>query len=118
MVENVKDATIVITNPTHYAVALRYKRGETEAPIVVAKGSNRTAMRMKERAFELRISVREDRPLAQGLYKYSAVNKPIPQIFYQGVAIVLASLYKQGFLASDPRNDKSKVSDAEKQEND
>ena len=101
MLENMKDATIVITNPTHYAVALKYRRGETDVPIVVAKGIRKSALRIKEHAYDLRIAVREDRPLARGLYKYGKVDQPIPAIFYQGVATVLAMLYRQGFSASD-----------------
>jgi flagellar biosynthesis protein FlhB len=101
MLENMKDATIVVTNPTHYAVALRYKRGETEVPIVVAKGMRLSALRIKEHAYDLRIAVRENKPLARGLYKYGRVDQPIPAIFYQGVAVILASLYRQGFQASD-----------------
>jgi len=60
-----------------------------------------SALRIKERAYDLRIVVREDRPLARGLYKYGRVDQPIPAIFYQGVAVILASLYRQGFNASD-----------------
>ena len=101
MLENMKDATIVITNPTHYAVALKYRRGETDVPIVVAKGIRKSALRIKEHAYDLRIAVREDRPLARGLYKYAKVDQPIPALFYQGVATVLALLYRQGFTASD-----------------
>jgi flagellar biosynthetic protein FlhB len=104
MMENLETATVVVTNPTHYAVALRYKKGETEAPIIVAKGIRKAALRIKERAYDLRIAVREDRPLARGLYKYGKVDQPIPPIFYQGVAVVLAALYKQGFHASDIYN--------------
>lgn len=99
--ENMKDATVVVVNPTHYAVALRYKKGETEAPIIVAKGIRKAALRIKEHAYDLRIAVRQDVPLARGLYKYGRVDQPIPAIFYQGVAAVLAALYKQGFHASD-----------------
>jgi flagellar biosynthesis protein FlhB len=101
MLENMQDATIVVTNPTHYAVALKYRRGETEVPIIVAKGMRLSALRIKERAYDLRIAVREDRPLARGLYKYGKVDQPIPAIFYQGVAVILAALYRQGFNASD-----------------
>jgi flagellar biosynthetic protein FlhB len=115
MLENLEEATIVVTNPTHYAVALKYRRGETEVPIVVAKGKRLSALRIKERAYELRIAVREDRPLARGLYKYGKVDQPIPAIFYQGVAVILASLYRQGFQTSDAytRPPKSSASDAE-----
>jgi flagellar biosynthesis protein FlhB len=101
MLENMKDATIVVTNPTHYAVALKYKRGVTDAPIIVAKGIRGNALRIKALAYDLRIAVREDRPLARGLYKYGKVDQPIPAIFYQGVATILAALYKQGFHASE-----------------
>ena len=101
MLENMKEATIVVTNPTHYAVALKYRRGETDVPIVVAKGMRLSALRIKERAYDLRIAVREDKPLARGLYKYAKIDQPIPSIFYQGVAVILASLYRQGFHASE-----------------
>jgi flagellar biosynthesis protein FlhB len=118
MLENMKDATIVVTNPTHYAVALRYKRGETEVPIIVAKGIRMSALRIKERAYDLRIAVREDRPLARGLYKYGRVDQPIPAIFYQGVAIILAALYRQGFQASNAyaTGDGITLSEAERKE--
>ena len=100
MLENLKDATIVVTNPTHYAVALRYRRGIDEVPVVLAKGIRKSALRIKEAAYELRVPVRENVPLARGLYKYGRVDKPIPAIFYQAVAIVLAALFKQGFATS------------------
>jgi flagellar biosynthesis protein FlhB len=118
MMENLKDATIVVTNPTHYAVALKYRRGETDVPIVVAKGIRKSALRIKEAAYELRIAVREDRPLARGLYKYGRIDQPIPAVFYQGVAIILASLYRQGFTASDAYNrpPKTELSDEEHNE--
>jgi flagellar biosynthetic protein FlhB len=99
--ENLQNATIVVTNPTHYAVALRYKKGETEAPIVIAKGIRKAALRIKERAYDLRIAVREDVPLARGLYKYGRIDQPIPPIFFQAVAAILAALYRQGFNPSE-----------------
>jgi flagellar biosynthetic protein FlhB len=99
--EDMKDATVVVVNPTHYAVALRYKKGETEAPIVVAKGIRGNALRIKERAYELRLAVKRDVPLARGLYKYGRVGQPIPAIFYQAVAAILALLYRQGFRATE-----------------
>jgi flagellar biosynthetic protein FlhB len=118
MLENMNEATIVVTNPTHYAVALKYRRGETDVPIVVAKGMRLSALRIKERAYDLRIAVREDKPLARGLYKYGKVDQPIPAIFYQGVAIILASLYRQGFQASDAykRSSADGLTDAERAE--
>jgi flagellar biosynthesis protein FlhB len=113
MLENLQDATIVVTNPTHYAVALRYKRGETEVPIVVAKGIRKSALRIKERAYDLHIAVREDRPLARGLYKYGKIDQPIPAIFYQGVAVILAQLYRQGFNEVGKRPPQTEITDAE-----
>ena len=98
--ENMKEATVVVVNPTHYAVALKYRKGVTEAPIVVAKGIRGNALRIKERAYDLRLSVKRDVPLAQGLYKYGRIDQPIPPIFYQAVAAILALLYRQGFRAS------------------
>ena len=99
--ENMKDATVVVVNPTHYAVALRYQKGVTEAPVIVAKGIRGNALRIKERAYDLRIAVKRDVPLAQGLYKYGKVGQPIPAIFYQAVATVLALLFRQGFRATE-----------------
>jgi flagellar biosynthesis protein FlhB len=116
MLENVKDATIVVTNPTHYAVALRYVRGVTEVPIVVAKGTRGNALRIKELAYDLRIPVRENKPLARGLYKYGRIDQPIPGLFYQGVAIILASLYRQGFQPSDGRPEKDGITAQERDE--
>jgi flagellar biosynthesis protein FlhB len=115
MLENLEEATIVVTNPTHFAVALKYQRGITEVPIIVAKGTRANALRIKERAYDLRIAVREDKPLARGLYKYGRIDQPIPAIFYQGVAIILASLYRQGFSASDAysRPPKKKSTDSD-----
>jgi flagellar biosynthetic protein FlhB len=122
MLENMEEATIVVTNPTHYAVALKYRRGETEVPIIIAKGIRLSALRIKERAYDLRIAVREDKPLARGLYKYGKVGQPIPSIFYQGVAIILANLFRQGFQPSDGRPRKvettADLDDIYNQEND
>jgi len=99
--EDMKDATVVVVNPTHYAVALRYKKGETDAPIIVAKGIRGNALRIKERAYDLRLAVKRDVPLARGLYKYGRVGQPIPAIYYQAVAAILALLFRQGFRSSE-----------------
>ncbi|HEX4140898.1 MAG TPA: EscU/YscU/HrcU family type III secretion system export apparatus switch protein, partial [Candidatus Methylacidiphilales bacterium] len=121
MLENLKDATIVVTNPTHYAVALRYRRGIDEVPVVLAKGIRKSALRIKEAAYELRIPVRENVPLARGLYKYGRVDQPIPGIFYQAVAIVLAALFKQGFATTgdpNPFMTKAELNEIMDQDND
>ena len=118
--ENLKDATIVVTNPTHYAVALRYRRGVDEVPVVLAKGIRKSALRIKEAAYDLRIPVRENVPLARGLFKYGRIDQPIPAIFYQAVAIVLAALFKQGFESTDPNPymTKSELNEIMNQDND
>lgn len=97
MMENMSDATIVVTNPTHYAIALRYDRELTPAPIIVAKGMNLNARKIRERAAELDIQMEENKPLAQGLYKHGQVGKPIPVIYFQVVAQLLAELYRRGY---------------------
>ncbi len=97
MLEDVADATIVITNPTHYAVALRYVRGETPIPIILAKGQRRNALMLKERAATCGVPMTENVPLAQGLFRHGVVGDPIPMLYYQGVANVLAQLYRRGF---------------------
>jgi flagellar biosynthetic protein FlhB len=95
-IEDMADATIVITNPTHFAVALRYVRGDTPAPVVIAKGQDRNALRMRERAAELGVPMIENKPLARGLYKHAKVGGTIPTLYYQAVAGVLAELYRRG----------------------
>jgi flagellar biosynthesis protein FlhB len=97
MMENMTDTTIVITNPTHYAVGLKYKRDETATPIMMAKGMNRNARKFRERAVELDIEVLENVELAQGLYKHGQVGKPIPALYFQAVAQILAELYRRGY---------------------
>ncbi len=98
--EDLSDATIVVTNPTHYAVALRYVRGDTSIPIVVAKGIRLNALKIKEEAARWAVPVRENRELARGLFKHGEVGEPIPVIYYQAVANVLAQLYRRGFRQS------------------
>jgi flagellar biosynthetic protein FlhB len=97
MLEDVSDATIVITNPTHYAVALRYVRDVTPAPIVLAKGMNRNARKIREKAESLGVALQENRSLAQGLYKHGQLGKPIPAIYFQAVAQILAELFRRGY---------------------
>ncbi|MBI5837309.1 MAG: flagellar biosynthesis protein FlhB [Candidatus Eisenbacteria bacterium] len=94
MLQDVPRADVVITNPTHYAVALRYKSGEMNAPTVVAKGARLIALRIKELAREHHVPMVEDVPLAQALYKSAEVGKEIPLQFYEAVAEVLAFVYR------------------------
>jgi flagellar biosynthesis protein FlhB len=93
MLKATETATVVITNPTHYAVALRYEV-DMAAPMVVAKGRDYLAAKIKEVARQLEIPVMENRPLAQALYKGVEVGDPIPADLYHAVAEVLVLIYK------------------------
>jgi len=90
MMSDVPKATVVVTNPTHFAVALRYVPGETEVPKVLAKGRERVAARIRELALEHRIPIVSDPPLARALYKSVPVGREIPQALFRAVAEVLA----------------------------
>jgi len=89
MLSAVPKATFVITNPTHYAIAMRYVREETSAPIVVAKGQDLVALRIREIATEHDIPIVEDKPLARALYDKVQVDQAIPAEFYKAVASVV-----------------------------
>jgi flagellar biosynthetic protein FlhB len=89
MMAAVPRATVVIANPTHYAVALRYVREEGGAPLVVAKGLDLIALRIREIATEHGIPVVENKTLAQSLYKSVEVDKMIPAEFYKAVAEIV-----------------------------
>jgi len=93
MIKAAETATVVITNPTHYAVALRYEMAMA-APIVVAKGMNLLAQKIKEIAWDHDIPVMENRPLAQALYKGAEVGDAIPSALYHAVAEILVMVYK------------------------
>ncbi len=86
-------ATVIVTNPTHYAVALRYEM-EMPAPVVVAKGRNLLAERIKQLARDNGIMLVENRPLAQALYKSVEVGDSIPSKLYQAVAEILALVFR------------------------
>jgi flagellar biosynthetic protein FlhB len=93
MIKAAETATVVITNPTHYAVALRYEM-TLPAPIVVAKGMNLLAQKIKQIAWDHDIPVMENRPLAQALYKGAEVGDAIPSALYHAVAEILVMVYK------------------------
>lgn len=94
MMQEVPSADAVVTNPTHYAVALRYEAAAMEAPRVVAKGRNRLAERIKEIARHHGVPLVEDRFLARALYRSVGVGQEIPYTLYQAVARVLAYIYQ------------------------
>lgn len=92
MMQEVPKADVVITNPIHLAIALRYDLESMTAPMIVAKGANKVAFRIKTLATENHIPVVENRTLAQNLYKLD-IGKEIPPHFYQAVAEILAYVY-------------------------
>jgi flagellar biosynthetic protein FlhB len=95
MIAEVPRATLVITNPTHYAVALRYTRNEGGAPLVIAKGQNLVALKIREIAERYDIPIVEDKPLARSLYDSVEVNKMIPSAFYKAVAEIIFYLHQR-----------------------
>ncbi|WP_264050773.1 flagellar biosynthesis protein FlhB [Methylobacterium flocculans] len=95
MLANVKQATVVIANPTHYAIALRYARDEQPAPLVMAKGKDLVALRIREIAEANGIAVVEDKPLARSLYDSVEVDQMIPAEFYSAVAQILFFLFSK-----------------------
>jgi flagellar biosynthesis protein FlhB len=94
MMQDVAKATVVVTNPTHYAVALKYDRAQMLAPVVVARGMRKLAERIKEAARANRVPIVEDPPLARLLYKEGKLGKPIPVALYRAVAQVLAHVWR------------------------
>ena len=93
MMADVPQADVIVTNPTHFAVALRYEPSRM-APEVVAKGQDLVAQRIKQIAAEHDVPVVEDKPLARGLHAACEVGQPIPEELYAGVAGVLAWVYR------------------------
>ena len=93
MMSEVPKADVVITNPTHLAVAVKYDAMSMKAPMVLAKGAGTIANKIKEVAKEHGVPVVEDKPLAQALYKAVEINESIPENLFQAVAEVLAYVY-------------------------
>ena len=93
MMSNVPRATLVVTNPTHYAVALKYVRDEDDAPVVVAKGQNLIALKIREIAEEHDIPIFEDPPLARSMFAQVSVDSVIPPVFYKAVAELIHRVY-------------------------
>ncbi|SFU31018.1 flagellar biosynthetic protein FliR/FlhB [Clostridium sp. DSM 8431] len=94
MMAEVPDATVVITNPTHLAIALKYEEGVTGAPKVVAKGADLIALKIKEIAKENDVPIIENKPLARMMFKEVELDQEIPQDMYEAVAEILAMVYK------------------------
>jgi flagellar biosynthetic protein FlhB len=94
MMKDVPKATAVIVNPTHFAIAIRYQLDSMAAPLVVAKGKNYLAARIKQKAIENQVPIIENPPLAQALYKSVDVGQEIPPHLYRAVAEILAYIFK------------------------
>jgi flagellar biosynthesis protein FlhB len=93
--QEVPKADVVVTNPTHFAVALKYDRATQTAPVVVAKGADLMAKRIRELARAHNVPVIEDPPLARALYREVDVQGVIPPEFFRAVAELLAFVYRQ-----------------------
>jgi flagellar biosynthetic protein FlhB len=94
MMSEVPKADVVVTNPTHFAVALKYESGAMGAPVVVAKGMNLLAQRIRDLAGENQVPVLEAPPLARALYRHADVGDQIPAPLYTAVAEVMAWVYQ------------------------
>ena len=95
MMQNVPQADVVITNPTHIAVAIRYEKDEMEAPIVVAKGAGFIAEQIKRIASENDVPVMQNKALARSLYTTVEIDQSIPPDLFEAVAQILAAVYTQ-----------------------
>lgn len=94
MLEEIPKATLIITNPTHLAIALRYERGVMSAPVVIAKGRDQFALQIAARARRHGIPVVERKPVARALFKMVKVGQEIPQTLYVAVSEVLGYVYR------------------------
>lgn len=93
VVQKTREATVIITNPTHYSIAVRYELG-MKAPIVVAKGVDHLALKMREVAKELDIPIVENKQLARSLYALVEMGHEIPENFYKAVSEVIRYVFK------------------------
>jgi flagellar biosynthetic protein FlhB len=103
MMSAVPSADVVVTNPTHIAVALRYAPDEADAPIVVAMGSRKVAERIRRIALEAGVPVIENQPVARALFATSKVGRPIPPALYVAVAEILAFVFRYHGRAAGAR---------------
>jgi flagellar biosynthetic protein FlhB len=94
MMQEVPKADVIITNPTHYAICLKYDDGNMDAPIVVAKGVDLIAQRIKEIAKEHEVAMVENKPLARALYARVEIGNIIPEDLFKAVAEILAFVYR------------------------
>jgi len=95
MMKEVPTATVVITNPTHLAIALRYEQGKDQVPLVVAKGADKVAERIRQLATENNVPIVENKPLARAMYDVVEPGDPLPAEFFEAVAKVIAYVFRQ-----------------------
>ena len=101
MMAEIPNADVVVTNPTHYAVAIKYQNDSMRAPVVVAKGADAIALKIREIAAEHKISVLESPKLARALYAHTELGDAIPEALYAAVAEVLAYIYQMRTFRKD-----------------
>lgn len=94
MMQDVPKADVIITNPTHYAIALKYDDEKMDAPVIIAKGVDYLAVKIKEIAKENKIVMVENRPLARSLYASADIGDVVPEQFFKAIAEVLAYVYR------------------------
>ncbi|MDA8441520.1 MAG: flagellar biosynthesis protein FlhB [Peptococcaceae bacterium] len=94
MMQDVPKADVIVTNPTHFAVAIRYEAAMGDAPIVLAKGQDEVALRIKSIAIEHNVPTVENPPLARSLFRNVEIGQPVPPELYKAVAEVLAFVYR------------------------
>ncbi|MBC7502939.1 MAG: EscU/YscU/HrcU family type III secretion system export apparatus switch protein, partial [Herminiimonas sp.] len=94
MMADVPTADVVVTNPTHYAVALKYSEGAMRAPKVVAKGADEIALKIRELAGEHKVLTLESPALARALFRHAEIGDEIPETLYTAVAEVLAYVFQ------------------------
>jgi len=94
MMSEIPSADVVITNPTHYAIALKYDEENMDAPRVVAKGTDFIAQKIKMIAKEHDVIMVENRPLARAMYDQVEIGDPVPEEFFKAVAEILAYVYR------------------------
>jgi flagellar biosynthetic protein FlhB len=94
MLLDVPKADVIVTNPTHFAVALRYDRKTMKAPKIVAKGTRLNALRIREIATQHQVPIVENKPLARMMFKYGKVGGEIPAQLFGAVAEILAYVYR------------------------
>ena len=103
MIDAIKDADVVVTNPNHFAVALSYQVGGTAAPVVIAKGMNLIAEKIKEEAKNHGVTIFEQPELARALYFTTEINSQIPEQLYKVVAEVIAYVFNLNAFVADQR---------------